>query len=122
MILNQGCGYRYPPSEVYFQGQGYYSERITPEQLSEVESQGRVLKLGDFKESTFRCLSFTRSQVDHNVIEPSVKRRLDQLGGNVAKNLKVFPPFEGTPLDFIFLLLGCTWWPVQGDALLVRQE
>lgn len=90
------------------------------EQLRDAEADGKVRDMGRFFSSAFGCFGYTERLVEKNIIVPAIQRGLHEKLANVARNVKVIPPFEAHILSLPFAAFGCASWSVEGEALGVK--
>jgi len=111
------------PSLSYRLGQGFYSDRYARAQVRAAADTGRLRNLGRFSTTAGGCGHYSEDSADRNIVIPAVQAKLKELGANVADRVVANEAWYDSLLDALTVptLLGCSYWTVSGEALLVEE-
>ena len=111
------------PSLPYTQGQSFYSESFAKLQAQAAGKAGEVKNLGTFVMNAGGCSNYEQAMTDRKLIIPAVQRKLTEMGANVADAVVAREAWYDLPLWLLILppALGCSFWEISGQALLVEQ-
>jgi hypothetical protein len=113
-ILMTGCGSLTPALE---SGQGFYSNLSKPVVIQMVES-GKT-KASKLETSASGCFAIAPESVDKNIIDPAVRKAMNESHSLAAANVKALRSMTPTILDAVTgaFIWGCSYWNVTGDLL-----
>ncbi len=111
------------PSLPYTRGQSFYSESFAKIQAQAAGNAGEVKNLGTFAMNAGGCSNYEQAMTDRKLIIPAVQRKLKEMGANVADAVVATEAWYDIPLWLLILppVLGCSFWEISGQALLVEQ-
>lgn len=111
------------PSLSYRLGQGFYSDTYARAHVQAAADTGHLKNLGRFTTTAGGCGNYSEELADRKIVIPAVQAKLKELGANVADRVVVSEAWYDSLLDFLTVptLLGCTYWTVSGQALLVEE-
>ena len=111
------------PSLPYTQGQSFYSESFTKMQAQAAGKAGEVKNLGTFVMNAGGCSNYEQTMTDRKLIIPAVQRKLKEMGANVADAVVAREAWYNIPSWLLILppVLGCSFWEISGQALLIEQ-
>jgi hypothetical protein len=104
-------------------GQGFYSETYARGQVQAAANAGRVKSVGRFSTTAGGCGNYSEESADRNLVIPAIRAKLLELGANVAYGVVAKEAWYDSLLDLLTVptLLGCTYWTIGGEALLVEE-
>lgn len=111
------------PSLQYRLGQGFYSETFAKTQVQAVANAGKLKNLGRFSVEAGGCFNYSQDLADRNIVIPAIKKKLKEMGANVADNVVANEMWYDFLLGLLIIpgILGCSNWTISGEALLVEQ-
>lgn len=114
-----GCA----PSLAYRLGQGFYSDSYEQSEVRAAASIGRLRNLGHFATTAGGCGNYSEESADRKIVIPAVQAKLKDLGANVADRVVVKEAWYESFMDLVTVptLLGCSYWTISGQALLVEE-
>lgn len=107
------------PSQVYLEGRGVYSPKLSEAEIDAAARAGKIKKLGHFQFDSSACGNYWTALADQNLILPTLDEKLLELNADAAVWIKAT---EATSADMLLyyvltLPMGCSDWTVSGEAV-----
>ncbi len=107
-LLISACGSISPTLK---DGQGFY-----PQPMPELNNKETV---SQFSTPASGCFANSQQAVEDEVINPAIKKVIDNRKGIAARNIKVSRSVAPTVVDVLTLgvIWSCSYWDITGDLL-----
>lgn len=117
-FLVTGCA----PSRAFLDGHGFYSPKLSQDQVEAAMRAGKVTNLGRFESETSACGNYWAGLADDNLIFPTLEEKLLEFDADAVVNVKATEVLDATMVVYYLatLPMACADWTVSGEAIRVK--